>query len=121
MKVLVCGGRDFDNQMLVDMLLTPLPITVLIHGAARGADSCAADWGKRNPEVEVRAFPADWKSHGRSAGPIRNREMIKENPDLVIAFKGGKGTADMMRVAEKAGIPVHDTVKVWEETNNVHI
>jgi len=50
---------------------------------------------------------AKWSKHGRAAGPIRNQEMIDEcKPDLVVAFPGGRGTADMVRRAKAAGIRV---------------
>ena len=51
--------------------------------------------------------PADWKQYGRGAGPIRNREMLQySEPDIVVAFPGGAGTADMIRAARTAGYPV---------------
>lgn len=52
-------------------------------------------------------YPADWEKHGRAAGPIRNEKMlIVGTPDMVLAFPGGRGTADMIRKAEAAGLPV---------------
>ena len=84
----------------------PPPSTVIIHGAAKGADSLASEWAALN-EVKEEVFPADWKTHGRAAGPIRNQQMLDEGkPDLVIAFPGGRGTADMVKRARKAGIEV---------------
>lgn len=83
-----------------------LPDVTIISGKARGADSAAIDWAIVNwcPVLE---FPADWKKHGRAAGPIRNQEMLDiGKPDLVIAFPGGDGTADMVRRSKKAGIEV---------------
>jgi hypothetical protein len=60
--------------------------------------------------LEVRKYPAKWHTYGKAAGPIRNREMLKENPELVIAFhddiKNSKGTKDMVTIAQKAGITV---------------
>jgi hypothetical protein len=57
--------------------------------------------------VPVSAHPADWFSHGKAAGPIRNQEMLAmEAPALVVAFPGGRGTADMVRRARKAGVDV---------------
>ena len=106
MKVLVCGGRYFSDQEKMNDILDLLQPSILIHGAAQGADTCAAHWGEQNPHVETKAFPADWDTHGRSAGPIRNREMLRENPELVVAFQGGKGTADMVQIAKKAGLYV---------------
>lgn len=79
---------------------------VLIHGDARGADRIADEWAKE-ALVEIEKYPADWKKHGKAAGPIRNRQMLKKGrPDYVIAFPGGKGTADMVDIAKKAGVEV---------------
>ena len=52
-------------------------------------------------------FPADWDKHGRAAGPIRNAQMARY-ADAVALFPGGRGTASMRRVAEKAGITVYE-------------
>ena len=108
MRVLVCGGRDFADQSYLNYRLKLLhkatPISVLIQGGARGADSLAKTWAIINC-VKVLEFPADWETHGKSAGPIRNAQMLLEGkPDLVVAFKGGVGTRDMVRRAQYAGI-----------------
>lgn len=106
-RVLVCGGRDYVNFDHVRNVLAGLDgIKVIIEGGATGADYCAAHWAAK-ANVSVQTFPADWKTHGRAAGPFRNQRMIDEGkPDLVIAFPGGRGTADMIRRAEAAGVPV---------------
>lgn len=109
-RVLVCGGRDYSCReqlfAVLDHAHAANPILVLIHGAARGADMLADAWA-RNRGVAVNLFPADWETHGKAAGPMRNRRMLAEGlPDIVIAFKGGRGTADMVRLARNAGIPV---------------
>ena len=87
---------------------------MVIHGAARGADTIAADLAK-GMGMKVLPFPAKWDRYGRAAGPIRNRQMLWEgHPDVVHAFhtdlEASNGTADMVKQAEKAGIPVviHD-------------
>ena len=114
MKLLVCGGRNFDNKDMLDSVLDNVhdlsPIKLLIHGAAPGADSLAAAWA-RDRGVMARPFPADWHAHGKSAGPIRNRQMIKLFPDTVIAFPGGRGTQDMISVAKSAGVFVVEIPK----------
>ena len=116
MRVLVCGGRDFSDRELISRTLAPYKPTPvnsvcehkLILGGATGADSLAYEWAEVFG-VPFRLFPADWKTHGRAAGPIRNQRMLDEGkPDLVIAFPGGKGTADMVRRARKAGVPVQE-------------
>lgn len=110
MKVLVCGGRTFDDKDAVFTALDELDqecsITEIIQGEARGADQLSALWASCNGVV-CRSFPADWSNLGLSAGPIRNRQMLIEgNPDIVVAFPGGKGTANMVAQAERAGVPV---------------
>lgn len=110
MRVLVCGGRDFNDWDLFWKTMFEISkkdvITTIIHGNAKGADSFAAEWGKSFAH-EVLAYPADWKTHGKSAGPIRNQKMLDEGkPDLVIAFPGGRGTAHMVKIAREAKIEV---------------
>lgn len=83
----------------------PLDI-VIIEGGARGVDRAAFDWAIVN-FAQIKEYPADWKKHGKVAGPIRNKQMIDEGkPDVVIAFPGGRGTANMVEQARKAGIKV---------------
>jgi hypothetical protein len=109
MRVLVCGGRHYSDALGVFRVLDALPDgpLTIINGGAPGADALARRWAERS-HVEVRTFPADW-SVGRSAGPRRNQRMIDEGmPDLVIAFPGGRGTADMVRRARAAGIRVRE-------------
>ena len=108
MRVLVCGGRDYRDRQAVYHVLDELypKMGALMSGGAPGADTLAWEWGwARNFHCE--RYFADWKQHGRAAGPIRNQRMIDEGkPDLVVAFPGGRGTADMIKRAETAGVPV---------------
>jgi len=110
LRVLVTGGRDFADRDLLfdglDELHQERGISLIIHGAAKGADSLAEEWGKARG-VETLPCPADWKRHGRGAGSARNKQMlIDHKPDVVVAFPGGKGTANMVEIAEKAGVEV---------------
>lgn len=107
-RVLVCGGRDYIDTRRLNATLRGLdpPPTTIIHGDYSGADELAGKWARRNLITE-RPFPPDWTKHGRAAGPIRNQQMLDEGkPHLVVAFPGNTGTADMIRRAEAAGIPV---------------
>jgi hypothetical protein len=115
-RVLVCGGRNYADRDRVFAELDRLdealsdPICV-IAGGASGADALAEEWarsriGKRDG-ISFHGFKADWAKHGRAAGPIRNQAMIdRGRPNLVLAFPGGRGTADMVARANEAGIPV---------------
>lgn len=116
LTVLVCGGRNFDDALTLGSWLGGLHkkagIALLIHGGARGADFMAgkfAQWAG----IPVKEYPADWDTHGRAAGPIRNQRMLDDGkPDVVVAFDGGRGTADMIDRAEKAGVRVIRATKV---------
>lgn len=82
------------------------PTWKLITGGARGVDSTAIDYAIVN-WMPFQEFIADWDNHGRAAGPIRNKKMLDEGrPDVVVAFPGDKGTANMIKQAKKAGVPV---------------
>jgi hypothetical protein len=107
MILLVCGGRDYDNESRAFSVLDSIQdITRIINGGAQGADLLARRWA-RNRGVECVTFKADWKEHGKAAGPIRNQRMIDEGkPDGVLAFPGGKGTQNMVELAIKADLPV---------------
>lgn len=108
MRILVCGGRDFTNQSIFNQAMEDLlgKVTVIIHGAARGADTLADNWAKEHG-LTVEAYPADWDKYGKRAGFIRNSQMLKEGkPDRVIAFPGGKGTEMMINLAHAAKVPV---------------
>lgn len=110
MVVLVCGGRNYWDQQAVFGVLSGLhhdqPISLLIHGGAKGADSLAGVWAYRNG-VPCREFAADWEKYGKSAGPIRNRQMLDEGkPELVVAFPGGAGTRHMIEAAARRGLPI---------------
>lgn len=111
MRLLVCGSRTWTDREALRAWLDKTdaamgPIEVVIHGAARGADSMAGEWARDRGKHEI-ACPADWRRHGKAAGPIRNREMLEHQLDLVIAFRvvgQSRGTDDMLRAARKAGI-----------------
>jgi hypothetical protein len=109
MRAIVCGGRDYTDRMAVWHCLDaygPPEITEIISGMARGADTLAAEWARRFG-FTLHEFPADWAAHGKAAGPIRNQRMLDQGkPDVVIAFPGGHGTADMVRRAELVGVTV---------------
>jgi len=111
MRVLVTGGRNYDDLGAVWSQLDAFhalqgPISVVIHGGARGADLLAEKWAIANGVRHI-AYKADWETHGRAAGPIRNRRMVEDaKPDLVIAFPGGSGTADCVHWAHEAGVTV---------------
>ena len=110
-RILITGGRDYADQAMLfgvlDMQSEKSGISCIIQGGAKGADELARMWCYSR-RCEMENYPAKWREHGRAAGPIRNQQMLNEGkPDMVFAFPGGKGTADMMCRARAAGIPVY--------------
>lgn len=109
-RVLVCGGRNYaDREQLFRVLDTGHvadTISCIIHGAARGADTLAGAWALERG-VLVETYPANWDVHGRSAGHVRNKQMLESGkPNVVVAFPGGAGTTNMVVQAKIAGMPV---------------
>ena len=104
MRILVCGGRDFTDRAQLYRTLDFYNPSWIISGAARGADTLAADYAKVR-KLPLEEYPAEWDKHGKSAGFIRNKEMLDlGKPDKIIAFAGGAGTANMIKQSKKAGV-----------------
>lgn len=109
-RVLVCGGRIYDDYVhlcgVLDALASQCRIVQIIEGEARGADRLARRYAEERG-IPVLPFPAQWELYGPSAGFKRNAAMLEHGkPDLVVAFPGGKGTADMVAKARDAGVPI---------------
>ena len=133
-RVLVCGGRDYgrkwtgtqwdEDERQIDRLFAVLDKALqaatmagksftLVHGGARGADALAGLWATDRKITDeggvVRVYDADWETHKKAAGPIRNKKMLTESqPHVIIAFKGGNGTAHMMKISREADVPVYE-------------
>ncbi len=109
MRLIFCGGRDFTDRPAVETAMTLLLDRygrfVVVHGAARGADTLSAEVGAALG-LEVEAHHADWDRHRRRAGPLRNKAMLESGVERVVAFPGGTGTANMVGQARNAGVPV---------------
>lgn len=111
MKVLVCGGRDWSDADGAYRILDRLsqewgPDVTIIEGDARGADRIAGYWARKRGHTNVK-FRADWDAHGKRAGILRNERMLREGqPQIVVAFPGGRGTAHMVSIARAAGVEV---------------
>ena len=109
--ILVCGGRDYDDERRVfeelDIIHAKRVIRFLVEGGASGADWLAYQWARARFVPCVSHF-ADWAKYGgAAAGPIRNREMLRLwGPTLVLAFPGGNGTRNMVMQAQHQNIEV---------------
>jgi hypothetical protein len=114
MRVLVCGGRDYGNtaeeRKALYAVLNSLDVTLLIEGGARGADALGKAWADYRG-IKSHQFPANWELYGKAAGAVRNKQMLDVGkPDLVVACKGGRGTANMVSQASSAGVPVRHVI-----------
>lgn len=114
-RVVVTGGRKFDNWTgfmgFMASLKAERGIAAMAHGGAKGADDMAHLWAKLE-QIPCTEFRADW-SRGPSAGPARNFRMLTEfRPDVVVAFPGGKGTADCVSKARALDIEVIEVGEV---------
>jgi len=115
MRILVTGSRDWDDWETLDTALTSVVDggeIAIVHGGARGADQMAGAWARKYGLTEE-VFPAQWSTHGRRAGFVRNTEMVATMPDVCLAFirNGSRGASMTADLAEKAGIPTHRYAK----------
>ena len=79
---------------------------VFVSGHASGADALGERYAEERG-LQLETYPADWKAHGRAAGPISNAQMA-DVADALIAFWDGKsrGTKNMIDTATKRGLKV---------------
>jgi len=102
MKLIVAGTRTFnDYGLLEERLNTFTGITEIVSGHAKGADALGERWAREH-EIPCKYFIADWKTHGRAAGPIRNEAMAQYADAAVIFWDGHSlGSMNMMVNCEK--------------------
>jgi len=113
MRLGVTGGRDYADVnriwWVLDWFYFYWPVTILIHGAARGVDSICSDWATCRvvPQLPFPVTKDDWRHIGRRAGVLRNQSMIDVGRiDHLLAFHGGRGTQDMIQRCEKCKISI---------------
>lgn len=114
MRVQITGDRNWTDRSVIEKALRVVMTEtghapVVVHGAARGADSLSGEVAEElGCTVEV--YPADWLKYGKAAGPIRNKQMLDTGPDVVLAFhddlENSKGTRHCVTEAEKRGLEV---------------
>jgi hypothetical protein len=107
MRIGIVGSRTFDNyELLVNTLsIFAEGIDVIVSGGAQGADSLAAKYAN-DLEVDCLVLKPDWDKNGKSAGFIRNQQIVDAS-DMIIAFWDGKskGTEDLINKARIAKKP----------------
>lgn len=126
-KILVTGSRVYSDYPTVmravaiaiyDLSQKGAKDITIMHGNAPGADRLVVEFinkeektlAQHGVRVTLKAFPADWDKHGSKAGPIRNKQMVDEQPDVVLAFlqhgEPNRGTLGTVKMAKAAGITV---------------
>jgi hypothetical protein len=145
-KILVTGDRNWKAKGVVELAFRDvidsieaevfndwslIDEIIVIEGGAKGADALCYTVAHdiRNGEspvssdyimrIKVNSILADWKSYGKAAGPIRNRLMLDQGPDYVIAFHDdlslSKGTRNMVEQCVKAGLEV----RLWSSDGHM--
>jgi YspA, cpYpsA-related SLOG family len=106
--VAITGGRYYNDIDKLNKVLNQYKSKelILILGDATGADALARAWAEHN-KVPYIMNRANWKKHGKAAGPLRNTEMLKKS-HLLVAFPGGKGTQNCISQAKARGIEVRE-------------
>jgi len=116
MRCIIAGGRDFNNYNILCAVMNTIkkyspsvnkPITEIVTGDARGADTLGAQWATAH-DIHVKHFPANWDEYGKTAGFIRNAEMA-DYADVAICFWDGKskGTAHMIKTMKMKKKPCY--------------
>ena len=107
MVIGIVGGRDFDDYSLLTTTMNEYvdKVHLIVSGGAKGADSLGERWAKENNKKTL-IFKPEWEKYGKSAGFIRNQEIVK-NSDFVLAFWDGKskGTKSSIDLCKKNEIP----------------
>jgi len=105
MKLGIVGTREFDDyKLMVDTIeenLNISKISTVVSGGASGADSLAAKFAKEY-DIELEVYLPDWRKYGRSAGMIRNSDIVDASDGLIAFWNGiSKGTNDSIKKARK--------------------
>lgn len=98
MRLIIAGSRDLRPSFgfiksCIEMF-SPGMITEIVSGGADGVDAEGEHFAS-HMDLTVKRFPADWKKHGKAAGPIRNREMAKYADALLVIHNGSNGSVNM--------------------------
>lgn len=118
-RIIICGGRHFNDYSLLEETMAGVMAELnlksadieIVSGNCQGADQLGELYAGRY-NIKCTVFPAQWKKYGKSAGPIRNSEMINYAADsespAVVAFISprSKGTKDTVSKARKRGFKV---------------
>jgi len=112
MKAIIAGSRQIEDTEALEKTIADAgwDIEEVVSGTCRGVDVMGEDWAK-GKGIKVNPFPADWLTHGRMAGELRNRKMAEYADGLILLWDGkSMGASCMLREANAAGIKVHTQI-----------
>ena len=124
----MAGSRDWEgiygesrivavlNQVLALADALGRELTIVHGGCPTGADAITDRWcRRREDQVRLEAYPANWQWRRKGAGPVRNKDMVERGADMCLAFikDYSRGATGLAVLAQEAGIPTY--VVAWEE------
>ena len=115
MKVIVAGSRSGIPEAAVHAAInnaveSGLIVDEIVSGKAKGVDAAGESWARAN-NVPIKEFPADWDTHGKVAGPIRNGEMAAYADALILVWDGqSRGSASMLKQAAAMGLKIYENI-----------
>lgn len=111
MKVIIAGSRTITDQNIVDHAVfnSGFRISEVVCGGARGVDRLGKQWARGYTPVKM--FPADWDTHGKAAGHIRNTQMAAYADALILVWDGeSRGSADMIQKARAHDLYIYEVI-----------
>ena len=122
MKIGIVGSRGFHNYTAFKQLIQGMVTNkdmIVSGGCPKGADHLAELYAKEM-KIDIKIFTPAWNKYGKSAGMIRNGQIVEES-DYVIAFWDGKsiGTKDTIDKCANTGkyCMVVDVAGIYHEEN----
>lgn len=116
MKTIIAGSRNIaPSQKFLEEIITRcnIEITEIVCGMAKGVDYAGLNYGEMN-NIPVKKFPANWEKFGKSAGPVRNREMARYAEACIVIWDGfSRGSANMIKQAKENKL----TLYIFNVTN----
>ncbi len=111
MRVIIAGTRTCDKESIVEAAIRNSgvrnEITVVVTGGCRGVDTIAEEWARRN-NIPCKVIYPNWELYGVSAGPKRNKQMVKEADALIAVWDGkSKGTQNIIEIARRFLLKVY--------------
>lgn len=113
MKLIIAGSRTIQvspehlKKFLDRYMIWP---TEVVSGGAKGMDQ-SGEFFAQDFEIKITRFPADWDTHGKMAGPIRNKQMAEYADALVLIWDGqSKGSMNMRKTMLSLNKPIYEVI-----------